>query len=496
MAHIIIGRPLRTQCGTWVEKYIENGILYKSIKFYQSTNKVAKQQGLKERVVKYQDKKPVEFTDTFERKIFFQRSEPEQIKYPAMLKIKYKKTNTKKTSCGTKFCKEIENGRLRKHVWFEDSTNRVAKEQGLMYTNTNFGLDLRPIEITKRFKKKTTLSLKEPKKQNNIVSTDNTGIKTEAVSEENYFGSLGADGKESFCEAYRKTDRRSVLYQDYDLFVCKVKSRLEKYEDFLPKELYQDIMNRYGYEEMSILKIMQDNSFDIDKMQIKPYQKALKTGFKNLITNTEKKEQEFSKIRLANKSEKLSVVYTNAWTHSKLRVDMGYETTKSNGNPWSILREVWLKLLNPNESEYKTEKLIDAYLIRMYSNRCQTGIMSYKGDNPLSKLSEDKEMNKKKVFALKIMYSGVKNLEKPEYKKILNRQDYQEFKKSADTEAMSNTIENFEEHYKNAFLKYFWTEERKFRFSEVLNSEINDFGEKIELSNDIYEALLKHALEN
>ncbi len=461
MTHITIGKPVLTQCGTWIEKYLENGILYKSIKFYQSTNKIAKQQGLKERIVKY-----------------------------------HKKTNTRETSCGTKYYKEIENGRLSKHVGFENSTNKIAKKQGLKYTDTKFGLDLRPIEITKCYIKKVTLSLKEHKKQDNIASVGKTGTKTEASSEGIYFGSLGADSKESFCEAYRKTDRHSVLYQDYDLFISNVKSRLEKYVDFLPKELYQDIMNRYGYGEMSILKIFKDNSFDIDKMQIKSYQKALKIGFKNLIKNTKRKEQEFAKIRLADKSEKLSVVYTNAWTHSKLRVDMGCETTKSNGNTWSILREVWLKLINPEDSEYKTEKLIDAYLVRMYSNRYQTKIMSYNGENPLSEIAEDKEMTKKKVFALKIMYSGAKNLEKSEYKKILNSSDYQKFKKSVNTKAMSKTIENFEEHYKNAFLKYFWTDERKFRFSEVLKSEIEEFGEKIELSNDIYESLLKHSLEN
>ena len=133
------------------------------------------------------------------------------------------------------------------------------------------------------------------------------------------------------------------------------------------------------------------------------FRKYIEKGilYKHFISNIEKKEQEFAQIRLANKSERLSVVYTNAWTHSNLRVDMGYETTKSNGNTWSILREVWSKILNPEESKYKTENLIDSYLVRMYTSRYQTGIMSFNGENPLLKIAENKEMNKKKVIALK-----------------------------------------------------------------------------------------------
>ena len=38
---------------------------------------------------------------------------------------------------------------------------------------------------------------------------------------------------------------------------------------------------------------------------------------------------------------------------------------------------------------------------------------------------------------------------------------------SFDENGKAQTIEDLEKHYKNAFLKYFWTDERKFRFSEV-----------------------------
>lgn len=65
---IKIGEPLTTRTGTKISKYIENGRLYKLIDFEHSTNRVAKEKGLKKTVVKYgEGNKPVEFTDTFER---------------------------------------------------------------------------------------------------------------------------------------------------------------------------------------------------------------------------------------------------------------------------------------------------------------------------------------------------------------------------------------------------------------------------------------------
>lgn len=322
----------------------------------------------------------------------------------------------------------------------------------------------------------------------------NPDKKTNISAEVNYFGNLGADSKDSFYEAYRKTVRHSVLYQDYDLFIDKVRTNIEKFKILLPDKLYEDILNKYGTEEMSIRIIIKDNDFDIDKVPVMSHQASLKTKYKYFITNTEKKEQQFASIRLANKSEKLSVVYTNAWTNSNLRFDMGIRLIKKNGNPWSILKEVWAKILNPEESEYKTEKLIDSFLLHMYKNRYQTRVFSYNGENPLAKIAEDEEMTHKKVLALKIMYRGVKSLGDEENRKIAKRADFQEFKKSANTKAMAETIEKFEEHYKNAFLKYFWTDERKLRFSEVLKNEIEKLGEKLEVSNDVYEALIKEAL--
>ena len=453
MVYQIIGKDIETKCGTLVRRYLENGKLYKSVSFYNSTNKIAKQKGLLERIVTYNGKV----------------------------------RDTKETPSGTRYYRYIKNGLLYKHFWFVESTNKIAKQQGLQWRDVKYNTDRKPIEVTDTFKRTTVLPPRKAKPQNHISAPASSGANIQ--SDNSYFGTLGADSKESVLETYRKTDRRSVLYQDYDYFIYKVKANLKRFINILPKKLYEGILNRYGTEEKSIRKIIQDIGFDIDKVSILPSQASLKTKYKIFINNTEKKEQEFAQIRLVNNSEKLSVAYTNAWTNSRLRCDMG------RGNTWSILKEVWLKLLNPDESKYKTENLIDSYFVQMYKNRYQTGILSYNGENPLAKIAEDKEMSKKKVLALKMMYRGVRNLKTLD-KKVLKNPAYQEFKKSANTNSMAKTIENFEEHYKNAFLKYFWTDARKLRFSEALRNEYEEFNEKINLSNDIYEALIKKEFMN
>lgn len=496
MVYQIIGKELETKCGTLVRRYIENGKLYKSVSFYNSTNKIAKQKGLLERIVTYNsDRFPVEFTDTFERKTNLPAKE-RPIKNTKRLNLPDGKVrDTKETPSGTRYYRYIKNGLLYKHFWFVESTNKIAKQQGLQWRDVKYNTDRKPIECTDTFKRTTVLPPRKAKLQKNHISAPaSSGANIQ--SDNSYFGTLGADSKESVLETYRKTDRRSVLYQDYDYFIYKVKANLKRFINILPKELYEGILNRYGTEEKSIRKIIQDIGFDIDKVSILPSQESLKTKYKIFINNTEKKEQEFAQIRLVNNSEKHSVAYTNAWTNSKLRVDMGHECSKhKSGNTWSILKEVWLKILNPEESKYKTENLIDSYLVQMYKNRYQTGILSYNGEDPLAKIAEDKEMSKKKVLALKLMYRGVRNLETLD-KKVLKNPAYQEFKKSANTNSMAKTIENFEEHYKNAFLEYFWTDARKLRFSEVLRNEYEEFNEKINLSNDIYEALIKKEFMN
>ena len=84
---------------------------------------------------------------------------------------------------------------------------------------------------------------------------------------------------------------------------------------------------------------------------------------------------------------------------------------------------------------------------------------------------------------LKRLYSRIKELDSD--KRILQSPAFTEFKAQFDIEGMSKTIEDIETHYKNAFFKRFWTDERKLRFTTALNQNREIAGQNIELSEKI-----------
>ena len=91
---------------------------------------------------------------------------------------------------------------------------------------------------------------------------------------------------------------------------------------------------------------------------------------------------------------------------------------------------------------------------------------------------------------LKRLYKGSKDLELD--KNILKSEKYKNFKSQFNTEEMKKSIEEIEEHYKNAFFKHFWTDERKTRFANALRRN-NELAEK---NIEISEQMLKQAMNN
>ncbi len=367
------------------------------------------------------------------------------------------------TKTGTVVSRYIENGRFYKSVDFSKSINKIAKQKGLLKTVTLYGDGNCPVQIFDTFEHK-------------IKNTETNQSKIAEPQDD-----------KSVLDSYRNTNRNSILYKNYDAFTDKLKRDLRKYKDLIPTYLYDDIINRYGTEEKSIMKILQDNNIELDKIPLKDKKNKV-CYFRKFIKSIEKTEKKFSEIRLADSDTRVSVVYTNAWSSSRLRSDLGQETCKTYGNPWSIFKEVWQKTLYPDNSIHATQNLADAFLIQMYNN----GKRNYNGTNPLQKLEQEPELTKSKIGLLKRIYRGARDLWKE--KSTLTNPFFLEFKATVDIEAMSKTIEDIEAHYKNAFLKYFWTDRRKLRFSEALQREYKNFDEKVELSNDIYEAIINEAM--
>ena len=84
---------------------------------------------------------------------------------------------------------------------------------------------------------------------------------------------------------------------------------------------------------------------------------------------------------------------------------------------------------------------------------------------------------------LKRLYKSSKDLDMD--KNLLKTERFQEFKSQFNIEEMKKTIESLEEHYKNAFFKRFWTDERKNRFANALRENSELASQNIEISDKI-----------
>ena len=372
------------------------------------------------------------------------------------------------TKLGTVVSRYVENGKMYKLIDFSKSANKVAKEKKLVKTLVTYGEGNKPAKIYDTFEHSLT---KKPTVQNPSKP------QTQVISS-------NAEQNKTMLDAY-KANKKSVLYKSYESYVADVKKDLKKYKDIIPKELYDDIMKRYGTEEKSIIQILKDNSVDLSSIST-TNAVGVKRYFGRFISSIEKKEKEFAQIRLADLGTKRSVVLTNAWTSSGLRRDLGNECAY--GKPWSKLKEVWQKCIYPDKTPYTTDRLIDAYLVNAYKN----GQRNFFGGNPLKRFAQEAKIDKSSIRLLKSMYKYSKDLE--DYKNILKNPLYQKAKASVNIEEMKKTIESLEEHYKNAFFKHFWTDERKSRFSKALTDEYAKFDEKVEIFNKIYEDIMREVL--
>lgn len=203
----------------------------------------------------------------------------------------------------------------------------------------------------------------------------------------------------------------------------------------------------------------------------------MNSGFRNFLAAAEKNAKQFQELKNLDKTEISSRVMTETWKKSRLRADLGTQTRF--GKDWSIVKAVWHKTMFPETTFYPTEKLIDAYIMDLYT----AGKRTPEALNPILKYIDNQPMDKRKIALLKRMYRDVKQLDRQH--SVLNSQSYQDFKAKFDLDGMKKSIESLEEHYKNSFFKYFWTDERKARFTQALNENRKLAKENVEISDDI-----------
>ena len=203
----------------------------------------------------------------------------------------------------------------------------------------------------------------------------------------------------------------------------------------------------------------------------------LNKNFRTFIKNSEDSARQFKELASLDTHEINSAIMTQTWTKSRLRADIGNETKF--GKDWSLAKPVWQKTMFPETTYYPTDKLIDTYLLNLF----KSGKRQAETANPLTKYTINPQMDKNKIRLLKQLYSRSKDLDMD--KRILNSDEFKNFKAQFDLDSMAKTIEDIEVHYKNAFFKRFWTDERKLRFTTALNQNREIASQNIEISDKI-----------
>lgn len=403
------------------------------------------------------------------------------------------------TGTGTKISKYIENGRLYKLIDFRHSTNRVAKEKGLVRTTVRYGNGNLPETCFDTFERKIEHGVKKtvtkpeitpqiPVKpaETPVPQVTKTPAPQAAKAEKTAAKRVTIDVKplqndKLFYDSYGDKNRAGVVYQSYDSFVRSVKKGLERYKEVLPRKLYDSINKQYGVKEKSITKIIEDNGVVPEEIP-DIIEGTHRWSFKRFVKSTVNSENKLAEIKDSSPEVKTAIIYSNAWTRSGLRTDLGNEANKTSGNPWNILHTVWHKSIYPERTKHPTSKMIDSYLVQVYKNKRRC----YNGENPIAKIEQGTDILGTKTQFLKRLYRMTEQLD--QHDPVLRNPEYKALKKSTDIEGMTKSIENIEREYKETFFEQFWTDERKVRFSDALDEENRKFGEKVKISKGINKA--------
>ena len=235
------------------------------------------------------------------------------------------------TRKGTIVKKYIENGRFYKSIDFSNSVNKIAQQRGLIKTIVEYGEGNKPERIKDTFEYIINLSTAKSAKVQAVENTKEIAAETtESMSAEKPKQATDKTASEEelaevinepMLDLSRKANKNTELYREYYKFIDSVKDKLNRYASRLPAALCADIMNRYGIEEKSIKKILQDNNVIPENIHAQHSTK----NFRAFIRWVENKEKDFEDIDVTDINMRNSVVYTNAWARSHFRSQLTEE---------------------------------------------------------------------------------------------------------------------------------------------------------------------------
>lgn len=255
-----------------------------------------------------------------------------------------------------------------------------------------------------------------------------------------------------------------------------------------PEEAYIQLLKEHYIHGKNItdisIKTLDEKEIQVKMLTRRDFFPEMDKHFRTFIKSSENNAKQFQELANLSQKEISSAVMTQTWIKSGLRRDLGNETAYK--KDWSLIKPVWQKTMFPETTFYPTDKLVDTFLLAMFKN----GKRQTETANPILKYLENPTMDKSKIMLLKRLYKNSKDIDLD--KRILNSEPYKTFKAQFDLEGMAKSIENIEEHYKNAFFKRFWNDDRKLRFTNALNQNREIAGQNVELS----EKILTDAMDN
>lgn len=192
-----------------------------------------------------------------------------------------------------------------------------------------------------------------------------------------------------------------------------------------------------------------------------------------LLEKSEKVASKYLALPKYDEKEIKDIASKHAVRESNVWADYAGMTAKQ----WLPVRLIKNKRMQPETSEYSTDKLVNAYLYNLYK---QDKEMEYP-KNPLEKHDE-------KPYLTRKMRTDVNSIYWTRYNRLdteISEPDFVDFAAKFDKKAIGNSIEKMEKNYTNAFFSKYWTEDRLNKLKGCLQNAYDMIYEKIVLKEQI-----------
>lgn len=243
-------------------------------------------------------------------------------------------------------------------------------------------------------------------------------------------------------------------------------------------------------ERISKIKVLGNNSKEYMYRTYKNFQVEIPSIDKYSMTIIETIEKRAEKImglssKGLTKSEFTSAILEKAWKKEHLKSEFA-----AIAKHWKSLKPIWNKKNGKNlDPRYETANLIDTYL----ANKYVSGARTVQNNNPFRKYYEMTQMDNSKQKFVNLLYKFAEQSD--EYTYIIKSKGFRDFKSQFNIDEMSKMLDEIETHYQKTFLKIYWSEDRKARFSKAIQESISTAKQNFEFSDELMQAACNTILQ-